>query len=124
MKQKFYICKKCGKITTNLKDSPVPTMCCGEVMQELIAGSVEASTEKHIPVYNVENNIVTVNIGEVEHPMTPEHYIEWVLLQTNAGSQIKYLQPNTKPEVSFSILDTETIESVYAYCNLHSLWKK
>ena len=102
----------------------MPTMCCGEIMQEIIAGTVEASAEKHIPVYKIENNKVTVNVGEVEHPMTPEHYIEWVLLQTTSGYELKYLEPNTKPQVSFAILDTDKVEAVYAYCNLHSLWKK
>ena len=123
MEQKFYICAHCGKIITVIKDSVVPVMCCGEKMKELVAGTTEASVEKHIPVYKVENNKVFVTIGSIEHPMTPEHYIEWICLQTKNGSAFKHLSPTDKPEAIFAILDNEEVEAVYAYCNLHSLWK-
>jgi superoxide reductase len=123
MDQKFYICKHCGKIVALVKESGVPVVCCGEKMQEIIPGTTDASTEKHIPVYRVENNKVIVTIGSIEHPMTEDHYIEWVSLQTTSGNQRKLLNPNTKPEVTFAILDTDQVISVYAYCNLHSLWK-
>ena len=78
MEQKFYICEHCGKIIAVVKESGVPVMCCGQKMKEIIPGTTEAATEKHIPVYTVENNIVKVKIGEIEHPMLSEHYIEWV----------------------------------------------
>lgn len=123
MECKFYICKHCGNIITKLKDSGVPVVCCGENMQEIIAGTTDASVEKHVPVISTQNNIVNVKIGTVEHPMTVEHYIEWVLLQTNKGFQIKYLKPLEKPEVNFVIYSDEKVENVFAYCNLHSLWK-
>ena len=90
---KFYVCKTCGNIVTKVKDSSVPVVCCGKVMEELVAGSVEASTEKHIPVYNIDNNKVFVMVGEAEHPMTSEHFIEWIAIETTAGTQFKYLTP-------------------------------
>ena len=93
-------------------------------MEEIIAGSVDAAVEKHVPVYTVENGIVNVKIGEVDHPMLPEHYIEWVVIKTNSGVQLKELKPGDAPVVSFAITDGETVEEVYAYCNLHGLWKK
>lgn len=120
---KFYKCSHCGQIITKLNDKNIPVVCCGQIMQELIAGTTEASLEKHIPVYKTENNIVTVAVGSVIHPMTEDHYIQWVCLETNLGSQIKQLTPNTTPEVTFVIGNNEQIISVYAYCNLHSLWK-
>lgn len=123
MEQKFYICQHCGKIVAVVKESGVPVMCCGQKMQEIIPGTTEAATEKHIPVFTIENNIVTVTVGEVEHPMLPEHYIEWVSLQTKQGNQRKSLNPGDKPQVSFAICDDDEVEAVYAYCNLHSLWK-
>ena len=123
MEQKFYICKKCGKIMAIVKDTIVPTMCCGEVMQELIPGTTEASVEKHLPVFEIENNIVKVTVGSVKHPMIPEHYIEWVSLQTNNGNQRKMLLPNQEPTCCFAICEVTKVEAVYAYCNLHSLWK-
>ena len=123
MKQKFLRCNKCGNMVAVVKESGVPVMCCGEAMKEIIAGEVEASTEKHIPVYKVEGNKVFVTVGEVEHPMQEEHYIEWISIQTKFGNQRKVLEPNQKPEVCFSICEGDEVEVVYAYCNLHGLWK-
>lgn len=95
-----------------------------EVMKELQAGIEDAAFEKHIPVYTVEGDTVHVFVGEVEHPMTAEHWIEWVSLKTDKGIQRKYLKPGEKPSVDFKILEGEEVEEVYAYCNLHGLWKK
>lgn len=123
MEQKFYICSHCGKIIAVVKDSKVPVMCCGQKMEEIIPGSVDAATEKHVPVYTVESNIVTVKVGDVEHPMLPEHYIEWVSLQTKQGNQRKALKPGDAPQICFALCDGDEVEAVYAYCNLHGLWK-
>ncbi len=123
MEQKFYICQHCKKIVAVVKESGVPVMCCGQKMNELIPGTTDASVEKHVPVYTVENNVVTVNVGSVEHPMAPEHYIEWVSLQTKYGNQRKALKPGEKPTVCFALCGGDEVEAVYAYCNLHSLWK-
>ena len=98
MKQKFLRCNKCGNMVAVVKESGVPVMCCGEAMKEIIA-------------------------GEVEHPMQEEHYIEWISIQTKFGNQRKVLEPNQKPEVCFSICEGDEVEVVYAYCNLHGLWK-
>ncbi|HPE94528.1 MAG TPA: desulfoferrodoxin family protein [Bacillota bacterium] len=123
MEQRFFICKHCGNIIAFVKSSGVPVVCCGEKMQELIAGSVDASLEKHVPVYRVEGGKVLVTVGSVAHPMAPEHYIEWVSLQTKFGNQRKALKPGDKPEVCFSVCEDDEVEAVYAYCNLHGLWK-
>lgn len=123
MEQKFYICEHCGKMLALVKESGVPVMCCGQKMTEIIPGTTDAAVEKHVPVYTVENNIVHVKVGEVEHPMTPEHFIEWVSIQTNQGNQRKSLKPGDQPEICFALCDGDEVEAVYAYCNLHSLWK-
>ena len=123
MEQKFYVCKHCGKIIAVVKESGVPTMCCGEKMSEIIPGSVDAAAEKHVPVYKVEGNTVYVTVGEVAHPMQEEHYIEWVSLQTSSGNQRKSLKPGDEPKVCFALCEGDKIEAVYAFCNLHSLWK-
>ncbi len=123
MDQKFYICETCGNIFAVVKNAGVPIMCCGKNMKEIIPGTTDAAVEKHVPVYKVEGNKVFVKIGEVEHPMLPEHYIEWVSLQTKLGNQRKALKPGDKPEVCFALCDDDEVESVYAYCNIHSLWK-
>lgn len=122
MNQKFYICPICGKIIAMVKDTGIPTVCCGQAMKEIIPGTTEAAAEKHIPVYEVVGSTVKVNVGSVNHPMTPEHYIEWVSLQTKTGNQRKALDPNGKPQVEFAIVDGDEVVAVYAYCNLHGLW--
>ena len=123
MEQKFYICKHCGNIIAKVKDAGVPVVCCGEPMSEIVPGTTDAAVEKHVPVWTVENGIVHVKVGSVEHPMLPEHYIEWVSLQTKQGNQRKELHPGEKPEVCFALCEGDEVEAVYAYCNLHSLWK-
>ena len=106
-----------------VKNQGVPVMCCGQKMTELVPGTTEASIEKHIPVYEIKDNQVFVTVGEVEHPMLPEHYIEWISLQTKFGNQRKALKPGDKPKVCFAICEDDAVEAVYAYCNIHSLWK-
>lgn len=119
---KFYICEHCGNIVGMINDSGVPLMCCGQKMKKLEAGTVEASREKHIPVVTREGNTVKVCVGSVEHPMTEEHSITWVYLQTCRGGQRKCLKAGEAPAVTFTLTDEEPI-AVYAYCNLHGLWK-
>ena len=123
MEMKFYRCAHCGKIIAVVKESGVPVMCCGQKMEEIVPGTTDAAAEKHVPVYEVKDNIVTVCVGSVAHPMTEEHYIEWVSLQTKGGNQRKALKPGDEPKVCFAICEGDEVEAVYAYCNLHSLWK-
>ena len=119
---KFYICEKCGNLVGMINESGVPMVCCGQKMTKLEAGVIEASREKHIPVVAVEGNTVTVTVGSVEHPMSPEHSIEWVYLQTDKGGQRKCLEVGKAPTVTFALADEKPI-AAYAYCNLHGLWK-
>ena len=123
MEMKFYRCSHCGKIIAVVKETGVPVMCCGQKMEEIIPGTTDAAAEKHVPVYEVKDNVVTVCVGSVAHPMTEEHYIEWVSLQTSSGNQRKALKPGAEPKVCFAICQGDKVEAVYAYCNLHSLWK-
>ena len=123
MEMKFYRCPHCGQIIAIVKATGVPIVCCGEPMAEVVPGTTDASLEKHVPVVNVEGNTVHVSVGSAAHPMLPEHYIEWVAIQTKAGNQRKQLSPGDEPKACFSICDGDEVEAVYAYCNLHSLWK-
>ena len=123
MEMKFYRCSVCGQIVAVVKKTGAPVMCCGKPMQEIVPGTTDAAVEKHIPVYTVEDGKVVVTVGAVPHPMLPEHYIEWVSLQTKFGNQRKALQPGAEPTVCFRMCEGDEVEAVYAYCNLHSLWK-
>ncbi len=119
---KFFRCNTCGNIITKIIDAgPVP-FCCGEKMIELVANTTDAASEKHVPVITIEGDTVTVSVGEVEHPMTEEHYIQWICLHTEKGLLFKTLTPNDKPEAVFDLVGEKAIEA-FAYCNLHGLWK-
>ena len=120
---KYYICEKCGNLVEKIEDSGVPMVCCGQKMSHLEAGVVEASREKHIPVASVAGNLVRVVVGSVEHPMAEEHSILWVELKSDRGVQRKNLVVGEAPVVEFALVDGETPLEVYAYCNLHGLWK-
>ena len=123
MEQKFFMCEACGKIVAMVKPSACPTMCCGQAMKEIVPNTTDAAQEKHVPVWSREGNLVKVQVGSAAHPMVAAHYIEWVSLQTKAGNQRKALAPDQAPEVTFALTEGDEVEAVYAYCNLHGLWK-
>ncbi|ERT60026.1 MULTISPECIES: desulfoferrodoxin family protein [Megasphaera] len=118
---KFYVCKKCGNIVVTVQGDSRTLSCCGDPMVELVAGSTDAAQEKHVPDVKVEGGRVNVTVGSVEHPMTDEHYIQWIALSSGHRMEIHKLFPGQAPETTF-----EGAESgiVYAYCNLHGLWSK
>ncbi|HCT64129.1 MAG TPA: desulfoferrodoxin [Lachnospiraceae bacterium] len=119
---KFFVCKHCGNLIGMIENSGVPIVCCGEKMTELVANTVDASLEKHTPVVNVNGDKVEVTVGSVEHPMLDEHFIKWIYLETKKGGQRKSLKPGEAPKATFAVADDEPV-AVYAYCNLHGLWK-
>ncbi len=120
--QKFFICRHCGNIVGMICSSGVPIVCCGENMQELVPNTTDGAVEKHVPMVETDGSIVTVKIGSVPHPMTEQHYIVWVYLQTEQGGQRKSLSPGSAPEVKFALADGDKLIAAYAYCNLHGLW--
>lgn len=122
MEIKVYRCKHCGNIAIKVINSGVPMSCCGEAMEELVPGSVDAAVEKHVPVVTRDGDKVTVSVGSVAHPMTVEHYIQFVILDTTAGVQIASLNPNDDPVAVFTVLSGAEVKKAYAYCNLHGFW--
>jgi len=121
-KNEFYLCEHCGNIVEAIHNSGVPMMCCGQKMKKSQPNTQDASGEKHLPVISLENNTVTVSVGSVLHPMTAEHSILWVYLQTDKGCQRKALEIGSEPIIKFALTDEKPI-CVFAYCNLHGLWK-
>ena len=119
---KFYVCPHCGNLVEMINDAGVNPVCCGQKMKELVPNTMEASGEKHIPAVTVGDGFVEVNVGSVDHPMVDVHWIEWVQLVTDKGSFRKVLNPGEAPHVKF-LLNGEKPLAVYAYCNLHGLWK-
>ena len=88
---------------------------------ELVPNTTDAAGEKHVPVISQTDDTVIVKVGSVEHPSLEAHYIEFIVLVTEGGMQMKWLKPGMKPEATF--LTKEKVVAAYEYCNLHGLWK-
>ena len=114
---KFYQCEACKKVIISKEELVI------DGWKELVPGAMDASQEKHVPVVEKKCSKVRVSVGSVAHPMSAEHYIEWALVETQDGYQIKYFDPSSAPEVTFTLKSGDKVVGVYAYCNLHGLWK-
>ncbi len=121
--KKLFKCMHCGNIVEKIDDKGVPIVCCGEKMTELVPNTTEGAFEKHIPVIEVSDRVVTVKVGEVEHPMMEAHHIAFIILETNMGTQRKFLDVAGKPEAKFALAEGEEVVAAYEYCNLHGFWK-
>ncbi len=118
----FFKCNNCGNVVVKLVDKKTKLLCCGEEMLELKANSQDAAQEKHMPVVNVEGNLVKVSVGSVSHPMADEHFINFIVLETTNGYKVANLTPQNSPEAVFVLAENEKPINVYEYCNLHGLW--
>ena len=119
---KFYECKTCGNILVLQEETGVIPVCCGKTVVEMVPQKDDGPKEKHVPVITVKDDEVCVKVGEVEHPMSEEHYIKWIVLETNMGKHKRILNPNDKPMACFKLASGEEPISAYIYCNIHSLW--
>ncbi len=122
MKRKFLLCEMCGNLVEVVNDRGVIPVCCGASMKELVANTTDATVEKHVPVINVADGVATITVGETLHPMSEEHYIAWIYLETNLGVKRANLTPGEEPIAKFAMLEDEVVKGAYAYCNLHGLW--
>ena len=123
MATKFFKCRHCGNVITKVVDAGVPVVCCGEKMEELIPNTVDASGEKHLPVVTrVDDCRIKVEVGSVAHPMTEEHHIAFIYVETENGGMRINLPHTGKPEAVFCTCSDKPV-AVYEYCNLHGLWK-
>ena len=121
----FYKCPHCGNFVTFLTEKAAATpMCCGVKMEEIVANTVDAAKEKHVPEVSITGNLVNVKVGAVAHPMMDAHYIQFIILETKSGYQKKDLKPGQEPMAEFLIVPGDEPVAVYEYCNLHGLWKK
>lgn len=123
MEKKFYLCKVCGNVVLKVVDSGVTPFCCGQEMTELVPKTTDIAAEKHAPVVTMmDKTTIKVEIGSVLHPMTQEHHICFIFLETICGVQIKWLKPEESP-VAFFTCGKDEFVSAYAFCNIHGLWK-
>ena len=120
--QVFYRCPICGNIIGMIHDAGIIPICCGKPMELLTANTVDADVEKHVPVIAQEDGMITVTVGEMPHPMTDEHYISWIYLQTDCGGHRRILKPGEEAKACFRLCEGEAPIRVYSYCNIHGLW--
>ncbi len=120
-REQIYRCGVCGNIVTVLHAGAGELVCCGQSMQLLEPNTEDAAKEKHVPFISRRDDGVYVQIGEQMHPMEDSHYIEWITLVTNNKTKTVFLLPGDTPEALFAV--TAEKVTVYAYCNLHGLWK-
>jgi superoxide reductase len=121
-KLQIYKCEVCGNIVEVIHTGNGELVCCGQSMKLFEENSVDAATEKHVPVFESTSGGVKVKVGEVSHPMEEKHYIEWVEVIDKEGKVYRqFLKPGDAPEASFDISDKGL--TVREYCNLHGLWK-
>ena len=124
MNSRFFICSICGQLINVIEDKDLPFTCCMTEMTELIPHtSEEENGEHHLPVYSRRGNVITVRVGKLAHPMSPQHHIKWILLHTKNGCQRVELSDSDEPVVEFHVAPDDEILSVYCYCNIHGLWK-
>lgn len=116
-----YKCDICGNIVEVINNGAGDLVCCGQNMNYMEENTVDAATEKHVPVAKVSTDGIKVAVGSVEHPMVQEHYIEWIELVSGNNVCRKELKPGEKPETFFPAKPEQY--TLRAYCNLHGLWK-
>ncbi len=151
----FFRCETCGNIVALIKVGGGELVCCGDPMIQLTPNSTDAAKEKHVPVTTITGDYLNATIGSVLHPMTSEHFIEWIAFAAENRLEIIFLKPDNKPKARFifhpSIEDAKIVNFddnedevpnceggscnfsynevadnnviIYAYCNLHGLWK-
>lgn len=123
MATKFYLCNVCGNVVIKHVDSGANIICCGQQMQELIPFTNDFAKEKHLPVVECgKDGTIKVKVGSMPHPMTPEHHVSFIYLETEHGGQVHYLMPDDAPEAVFECGNDKPV-AVYEYCNVHGLWK-
>lgn len=116
---KFFKCNDCDNIVLELFKNETSKSCYTN-MDEMKVGTVDAALEKHVPYVVKEGDVLKVQIGEVEHPMIPEHYIPFIVAEKTTGFELINLKPGDRPYVEFNAKD---VVAVYEFCNLHGLWK-
>ncbi len=112
----------CGNVVDVVHAGAGDLICCGQSMNLQKENTVDAAKEKHVPVVERDGDNVKVKVGEVPHPMDPDHLIEWIEINMVEAGRIakKYLKPGDSPEVEFHARGE--IIKIRAFCNLHGLW--
>lgn len=120
-KNEIFRCSHCGLVVEIRAEGATP-VCCGEPMQKQEPKYNDTGAEKHLPVVEATANGTKVKVGSIPHPMTAEHYIQWIEIINGDYVNTKYLTPENSPEAEFYVPQTDKIK-VRCYCNIHGLWE-
>lgn len=118
----FYQCKECGTMVVKTVDDGDHELCCCGKPMEVVVCNEDGAPEKHMPVCDLKDGVLLVNIGAEDHPMIDVHYIAWIYLVTDKGIMVRCLKPGDAPHADF-VLDGQDPKAVLAYCTVHGLWK-
>ena len=116
-----YRCDLCGHIIEVINKGQGTLVCCGQDMTLLSENSQDAALEKHVPVIEVTADGIKVSVGSVAHPMTEEHYIQWIEVVVDDKICRAWLKPGDAPVAMFNIKGSKI--TAREYCNLHGHWK-
>lgn len=119
----YFHCPCCGGVFTYLSAPCRLPLCCGRRVTQLNTNSC-GERMVHLPVIECQGSLVTVQVGQTPHPMTPEHLIQWIGLQTTCGTQYRFLKPGGAPSAQFALAPGEQVQAAIAHCNLHGLWER
>lgn len=120
---RLFKCNICGNIVELIDEGGGTLVCCGKPMEEKLIKTSEEGNEKHLPIVEIYENEIKVKVGSIEHPMTEEHYIEWIMIKYNDRKELIKLTPDDKPYATFKIQEDFNTMEIYEYCNVHGLWK-
>ena len=112
----------CGNITKIYHEAAGSLSCCGKEMVLQVENTTDAAVEKHVPVITKTEDGFEVKVGETLHPMTADHYIEWIELTVDdCWVTTAFLKPGDEPRITFKACNGKKVEAK-AYCNLHGYW--
>lgn len=102
----FYRNDKDGSVLVSVGTQvPEKLIYAGQELTHLVADTVDAAKEKHVPAIQKIDGHLEVHVGSVTHPMEEKHYIEWIALVDDNGVDIRYLKPGEEPKAEFETGD-------------------
>lgn len=123
-KLEMYKCAVCGNFVEVVLSGVGELVCCAQPMNLLKANTTDAAVEKHVPFFVKKDEELEVRIGSALHPMTDEHYIQFIEVVSEDERYVKrkYLYPTDEPILLLKCFDIGALNA-REYCNLHGLWE-
>lgn len=121
----LYKCNICGNLVEVILSGVGELVCCGEPMEYLESKKQDSEFgEKHVPVFaTTDDKGEEVRVGAQLHPMTNEHYIQFIetISEGKKRAELQFLSSEDEPIMLLK--DKLGINSARAFCNIHGLWE-